>query len=288
MTFGEEWSAYLAEHPYQELTAGGAKFRYILDGAPDKRAIVFLNGLNMQEAWLRYMKAFSRDYCVLMMEYPITPRTNNELLDAIDALLEALDIHKPVIIGGSDGGALAQLYLRRFPQNISALILMTTVTIDSQYCENTRKELPLLPFIKGMFRIIPFSMMKKRLIGQVTGYFNDESEAEQAYGRSFFEQIASDPYYKKKFIHAMGLVGDLSVQEKMKPEEFLLVEGKILVLQPDKDIFTKEDQERLRSLIPHAEHHTMRGGHLSFVVCAEDYIALIERFLKNALTEEVQ
>ena len=274
-SFRDEYTEYISAHPYKTADA----FRYILDGDAEQ-SIVFFNGLNMQEMWVPYMKAFSGTHRVLMMEYPTAPKTNNELLDAIHALFGKLGISKPVIISSSDGGVLAQLYLRRFPDDISALVMMTTVTIDSKYCEDTRKELPVLPALQRFIGAVPYSMLRKRLIGTVTGYLNDETHEEKQYGRSFLETVA-DNGYKDKFISAIGLVGDMSVQPVMRAEEFTPVEGKILLLQPEKDIFTEADRKKLNDLIPTAERHTMRGGHLSFIMCADEHIALIKGFLNR-------
>ena len=54
MDFRVEFEAYEREHPYREFPVQGGRFRYILSGESGKPAIAFLNGLGMQEAWLRY------------------------------------------------------------------------------------------------------------------------------------------------------------------------------------------------------------------------------------------
>ena len=280
--FQEELNEFLQSRPYREITVDGARFKYILSGEAGKQAIVFFNGLNMQEAWIRYVKAFEADYRVLMIEYPVCYRSNLALLDGIATLLAALGIDRPIIVGASDGGLLGQLYVRRFPKNIRALILMTTVTLDSSYVEDMKKKLSLMPLMKGSLRLMPYSLLKKRLLGQVYGYFTDETEEEQTYGRSFFEVIASDPYYKQKFLNAFGLVDETPKLEPFRTEEFAGLKDNILLLHPDKDIFTKEDQEKLTELLPSAEVHSMSGGHLGFVVCAGKYIEIIRAFLKKA------
>lgn len=276
--FNQDLKNFLLTHPYQKITIQGSCFRYIISGKEGNSSIVFLNGLNMQESWIKYMEYFEKDYRVLMMEYPLEPKTNNELLDLISGLLKALNITKPIIIGASDGGVLAQLYLRRFPQNIGGLILMTTVTLDSKYVEDMRNE-PNPKIFQFLFRLLPYSILKKKLVGQASSYINGESETEQEYGRSFLQTIASDSYYKKKFIHIFGLVNEMSKHKNFNREEFNPIKGKVLILNPEKDLFSKEDQERLAKLIPEADIKYMRGGHLAFIMCAEEYIEVINHFL---------
>ena len=50
MDFRVEFEAYEREHPYRGFPVQGGRFRYILSGESGKPAIVFLNGLGMQEA----------------------------------------------------------------------------------------------------------------------------------------------------------------------------------------------------------------------------------------------
>lgn len=279
MDFRKEFEAYEREHPYREFPVQGGRFRYILSGESGKPAIVFLNGLDMQEAWLRYMIAFERDYRVLMMEYPLACATTDALLDAIAALLKELGIERPILVGGSDGGLLAQLFVRRFPGNVGALVLMTTVTVDSKYCEDTNRENASRYLAK--VRLIPYAILKRVLLRLVGTYFNDESEAERAYGTSFLAYIASDSAYKQKYLHAVKLVYDGARQPKLRTEEFAGLEGRILILHPEKDIFIKEDQEKLTALLAGvgAETKLLRGGHLAFVSSPELYIDAIREFL---------
>lgn len=184
-----------------------------------------------------------------------------------------------ILVGGSDGGLLAQLFVRRFPGDVGALVLMTTVTIDSKYCEDTNRENAGRYLAK--VKLIPYAILKRVLLRLVRTYFNDESESERAYGTSFLEYIASDPAYKQKYLHAVRLVYDGAKQPKLGTEEFAGLRDRILILHPEKDIFIKEDQEKLTALLAGvgAETKLLRGGHLAFVSSPELYIDAIREFL---------
>jgi len=279
-SFKKDLENFLTTHSYQEKKIKNSRIKYIISGKEENPSIVFLNGLNMQEMWIKYVEAFEKNYRVLLLEYPITPRTNNELLDIIAELLKELHINKPFIIGASDGGMHAQLFVRRFPNNVSGLVLATTVTLDSSYAEDIRKEGSPKVY-QFIFKLIPYYFLKKRLVGQASSYMNEESSFEQEYGKSFLETIAMDKYYKKKFIHIFGIVNEFGKHEKFTTEEFEPVRRKILVMVPEKDLFTKEDQDKLISLLPEPEVHHMRGGHLSFIMCYQEYIEIIQNFLRK-------
>ena len=285
ISFKEEFEEYLAHHPYREHGNSFGMFRYIVSGPEGKPAVVFLNGLGMQEMWLPYMKALEKNHCVLMMEYPESCSTAEQLIDSINGLLHILNIKDPVLIGASDGGVLAQLYVRRFPDEAKALILMTTVTIDSKYCDDTNKEDPKR-YLR-MVSLTPFFLLRKILLKLVLTYFRGESEEEQAYGTSFLQYIASDPRYKKKYIQSVRIVYDIAKQEFMDPSEFASLQGRILVIHPEDDIFTKEDQDKLSALVAEAGGSTIRlaGGHLTFVSSPAKYIDEIKTFLTQ--TEDI-
>jgi len=278
--FKQDLENFLTTHSYQEKIIKNSRIKYIISGKEESPSIVFLNGLNMQEMWIKYIEAFETNYRVLMLEYPITPQTNNELLDIIAELLKELHINKPLIIGASDGGMHAQLFVRRFPNNVSGLVLVTTVSLNSSYAEGIRNEGSPKVY-QFIFKLIPYYFLKKRLVGKASSYMNGESPSEQEYGKSFLETVAFDKYYKKKFIHIFGIVNEFGKHEKFKTEEFEPVRGKILAMLPEKDLFSKEDRDMLVSLLPEPEVHHMRGGHLSFIMCYKEYIEIIQHFLRK-------
>ena len=68
---------------------------------------------------------------------------------------------------------------------------------------------------------------------------------------------------------------------------FEYLRGKIQILLPEKDIFKKEDQDRLSDLFRKldAEILTVPGGHVGFIVQAAHYIDAMEKFLEKNIIE---
>lgn len=68
-----------------------------------------------------------------------------------------------------------------------------------------------------------------------------------------------------------------------KENDFEYLRGKIQVLLPEKDIFKKEDQNRLADLFGKldAEILNVPGGHVGFIVQSAYYIDLMEKFLEK-------
>ena len=98
-------------HPCLSMTVDGAVFRYVPAGREGARTLVFLNGgMNTLEMWMDYVDALSDDYQVLLFDYPQTLRTNQALVAGLRAFFDRLGVEKPVFIGASDGGMVAQIY----------------------------------------------------------------------------------------------------------------------------------------------------------------------------------
>ena len=69
-----------------------------------------------------------------------------------------------------------------------------------------------------------------------------------------------------------------------KESDFEYLRGKIQVLLPEKDIFKKEDQDRLAELFRKLDAEILNapGGHVGFIVQSECYMDLMETFLRKA------
>ena len=277
-TYQEEEKEFLKTHIYAEDMINGHKLRYVLSGAERSQTIVFMQGLDIQQMFMRYVEAFEEEYRVLLIEYPTDTKTIDEQLSVIHALIEKLKIQDPVIIGASDGGMFAQLYARKYKE-VSALVLMATVTLDSEYLEPDRKRPWFTGVLTFALKIIPWKLSGRILTGKVNTYYEGETEEEMAYGASFFKMIADDRSSKSKMIHSFSLVGKLIREPLMKTSDLDHVRGRILLLQPENDIFSKKDQKTLEELLPDPEVHYMRGSHHGPWVLQDEYILKIEDFL---------
>ena len=282
-TYSAEEKEFLKDHSYVEDVIDGHRLRYISSGPEKARTIVFMNGLEIQQMFMRYVQAFEDEYRVLMIEYPTDTKSNDEQLSVINSLLEKLNIKAPIIVGASDGGMQAQLYTRKY-KDVFALILMATVTLDSEYLEPDRKRPWLNGVLVAALRLMPWKLASRILTGKVNTYYEGETEDEMAYGASFFQMIADDRRNKSKIIHSFRMVGELIHEPLIKTSDFNPVRGRILLLQPENDIFSKKDQKTLEELLPEPEVHYMRGSHHGPWVLQEDYILMIRDFLKG-LTE---
>ena len=281
--FKKEYDAFLAKVPYQTAVVDNVKVRYQYGGKAGAPVILFFNGLEMQEMWMPYAERLGKNYRFLIYEYPFHTTNADEQIDFAAKLLKALSIEKVILIGASDGGVYAQIFAKRHPESVLTMILTTTLTIDSDYVRDIQKERFSTPILLLLLRLVPAKTEMKLLLKKSTGFLEPESEADREYGRGFYEVVASDLNYKRRFIHSFKCVYMLKDYPLFKESDFEYLRGKIQVLLPEKDMFKKEDQDRLADLFRKldAEILNVPGGHVGFIVQAECYMDLMEKFLEK-------
>lgn len=233
--------------------------------------------------WMPYAEELGKKYRFLIYEYPFHTTNADEQIDFAAKLLKALSIEKVILLGASDGGVYAQIFAKRHPESVLSMILTTTLTVDSDYVRDIKRERFSTPLFLFLLKLVPAKIEMKLLLKKSKGFLECESEDNREYGRGFYETVASDLNYKKRFIHSFKCVYMLKDYPYFKESDFEYLRGKIQVLIPKKDIFKKEDQNRLADLFRKldAEILNVPGGHVGFIVQSEYYIDLMEKFLEK-------
>lgn len=277
-TFTEEYNDFLKTHEFKTVNAGGRNFE-VIDAGSGSRTIVFLNGVDMYQFWIKYVSAFENDYRVVMMKYPLDVWKNTEMAAALRELFTVLGIDEPILVGISDGGVLAQLYAKLY--KVGGLILVSTLTVDSSYVESMKKEKLYMPIMKSYIKRTKFDKLRVRLVGSVKKHFRNETEEEKAYAVTFLECVGSDEGYRYMFLRAIQATNDITRLEKFKKSDLCYLAGKVLVLIPENDMFDKADSQKLVDVFTDPVVKQTYGGHLGLVMRPDLYIPEIEKFLRE-------
>ncbi|MFU2422351.1 MAG: alpha/beta hydrolase [Bacteroides sp.] len=279
--FREEYKAFLREYPYKTIEVDGVTVRYQRGGKEGAPTVLFFHGLEMQEMWMPYVLHFREKYGFLIYEYPFFTVKLEEQIEFLRKMLDKLGIEEVILLGASDGGVNAQMFAKKYPEMVKAMILTTTLTLDSDYIRNIKKEWIKGPIMINLMKIMPAKTLMKQLIKLSPKFLEYETPENKAYGISFYETVASDLQYKKRFIHSYTCVFMLRNCEYFKKEDFAYLHGKVQILVPEHDIFKKEDQEILAALFRDldARIEDAPGGHVGFIVQADAYLEKIDNFL---------
>lgn len=280
MSYSEELKAFKATHKYENITVEGASFRYVLSGKEEARTLVMLNGgMNTLEMWMNYVDALAADYRILLFDYPRELKTNQELVKGMHAFFKEIGIEKPVFVGASDGGMVAQIYTQKYHSEVGGLILVSTGGMDAATIKSLKKKYFLAPLMLFYMKHCNYEKLKPRLIKAGMSHLRNEDRDEVSYAQDMFETIFKD-YPQEKDVHISGLLADLMNQTPVTEADFKELEGKILLILPDQDFFSGEMQKNLIKLMHNPAIKYVSGGHLSTVLRVEDYVEAIRSFLQ--------
>lgn len=281
MLYSEKLPHFAAAHPCKTVTVDGANYRYILEGNDNGKTLVFLNGgMNTLEMWMDYVDGMSGSCRVLLFDCPQELRTNQELVTGMRAFFRKLGIEKPIFVGASDGGMVAQIYVQKYPGETGGLVLIATGGMDADTLKSLKKKYFLAPLMLWYMKHCNYEKLKPTLIKSGMSHIRDESAEEIAYAQDMFETIFKD-FKQEKDVHISGLLADLMKQKPVTEADFAALEGKILLILPSQDFFSEKMQKDLIKLMHAPQISYVSGSHLSSVLKADDYIRTIREFLKK-------
>lgn len=279
MLYSEKVKLFAKQHPCEEITVDGARYRYVLCGKAGARTLVFLNGgMNTLEMWLDYVDELSQDYRVLLFDYPQELRTNQELVMGMRAFFAALTIKQPIFIGASDGGMVAQIYVQKYPGEAGGLILVSTGGMDEATLRTLKQKYRLAPLMLWYMKHCNYEKLEPKLISASLRHIRDETPEEIAYAKDIFETTFRD-FTQEKDVHISSLLADLMRQRPVTAADFAALAGRILLILPNQDFFSEKMQKDLIALMHDPKIAYVSGGHLSTVLKTQDYVRVIREFL---------
>ena len=281
MLYSEKQKVFAAAHPCAYVTAGGVQFRYVLSGEGSRTLVLLNGGMNTLEMWMDYVDPLSAENRVLLFDYPRQLRTNQALVTGMHALFEKLGVEKPIFVGASDGGMVAQIYVQKYPGEVGGLALISTGGMDARTLKSLKRRHFFAPLMLWYMKHSNYEKLKPKLIQLGMSHVRDESPEEIACARDMFETIFRD-FTKEKDVHITGLLADLMNQKPVTAADFAALKGQILLILPNQDFFSGEMQRDLIRLMHEPRIAYVSGGHLSTVLKAEDYVETIRDFL-NAM-----
>ncbi|MDD6872423.1 MAG: alpha/beta hydrolase, partial [Clostridiales bacterium] len=117
--------------------------------------------------------------------------TNQALAAGLRAFFDRLGVEKPIFIGASDGGMVAQIYAQKYPGAAGGLILISTGGMVAATLRSLRRKYFLAPLMLWYMKRCNDERLKPRLIRTQTEalggdrcgcrYVGDQSPALEPY-----------------------------------------------------------------------------------------------------------
>lgn len=268
----EAFRRFRQEHPPRTAEIAGRTWSFLTGGAGDRTILLLPGAQGTGEAvWSSFGHFEKRFRCIAPSYPPVATMT--ELADGIAALLDREGIECAAVIGGSYGGFLAQVFVRRHPDRVERLILSHTgppVPSRGQVIEKSLRWLPRLPMfvLRLQYRKVMSGVLQNR--------------PELAMVRAYLEEIAAFHLTKEGMINGYRRVIDYD-QARFEPGDLAGWPGRVLLLMGDNDPATPEPiRERMKALYPGAEVRIFEGsGHAAAILKRDEYVAAMEAFLTS-------
>lgn len=282
MNYNNEIEQFFKKYKYETKNIEKAKFKYIIAGNENKPCIIFLNGgMNSSEMWFKYVEILSKEYRVLIFDYPMELKTYEETIFAMNQFFGELKINKAYFIGASFGGLMAQIYTKKYPERVLGLGLFSTAGLDENTIKNAKKKYRLLPLMLWYIKHSNYEKLKPKLINtSLKKYAKEETIENKEYLREMFEYTFKN-YTKEKDIHITTMMSKLKNTKPCIKEDFNFIKNKVLLIFPEKDFFSKNEQNSLKELFEEAKIQYIKNGHFGTVIEYDKYIKLIKELIET-------
>lgn len=276
----EKFQAFCQAYPYKHVTVGGVDWPYLITAAGEDPLVLLSGVMAVPDiSWLT-IAHFAQTHRVIAPAYPAV-KTMGALVDGIAGILQREGIGPAHVLGGSYGGFVAQVFVRRHPGLARSLLLSHTTPPDpanGKAIQKVMRWLPLLP--QGVLR---------RLMGKRLGSLLPARTAETALLHAMYAELLYHHLTKADILNALWRTVDYCAQQ-YSPQDLAGWPGKVLLVLADDDPATPEPvRAALSALYPGARLHLFHGtGHATSVIKEKEYQAVIAGFLDEIkLTNQI-
>lgn len=263
---------FRATHPPKSFTLDGVTWDYLLGGQGRETLLILPGLLGVAEMSFQHSAIFENTYRVIVPGYPFGVGTLDRLVGGLAALLDAEQIDRVHVLGGSFGGLVAQRFVRAYPERVRRLVLSHTGGPRPDRARANRRAVTL-------FGLLPMRVLRFMLRGATRRSLRDAPE-HIAFWEAYSDEMITR-LTKADLINRYRLAADFDATSNFTPDDLKDWSGRVLILEGDNDpIAEAAARASLRQLYPQAQVHVFHGsGHVASIAQLDEYTAVITRFL---------
>ncbi len=263
---------FLVAYPYRQQRVAGVDWQYITAGEGEEALVLLPGALGRAETAWQLILAFAQKRRVLVPSYP-PAATMAALAEGVAGLMQYEGMPTAAVLGGSYGGFVAQVFVRRFAGQTSKLILSHTAYPDTARGAQVKG-------VARWFPILPMSMLRSVYKRSTSGLLPEE-HPETALVDAQYDHIVDVEMTKKDLVGMYRRIADYDSNYNFAPEDLAGWPGQVLLIFADDDPGTPEAvRARMQALYPGAQVHLFYGTkHSAPVIKREEFVAVIEQFL---------
>jgi pimeloyl-ACP methyl ester carboxylesterase len=246
-------------------------WRYRVVGAGARTFLAIPGGELVNDLGFEFAMAVSGTPRVV---YPAYPRASSieELADGLRAILDAEEVDCVAILGASFGGSVAQVFVRRYPERVSELILSNT-GVPLRYLAGPVR------VTYWIARVMPWRVVTKLLRSPLLKTV-DQTRADREFWQEYLDELCSVRLTKADVLSNMLNQHDYHVRFRFAPEDLKQWRGRVLIAESDTDVIGPRRRKALRETYPQATLRTFHNaGHAPMFTRYGEYLRMVQDFL---------
>jgi 3-oxoadipate enol-lactonase len=269
----EQFEEFRRAFPYRYLEQGGRTWPYLL-GGQDAPPLLFLCGaLPAPEISWASIRDLAAGHRLIAPAYPPVA-TMEALADGIAAILRREGVEAAQVLGGSYGGAVAQVFARRHPGMTSSLVLAQTQAPLHAMASRARR-------LAASLHWLPMSALRRvvrRTFGTMLPPWSDETACSLA----VFEELVSSALEKRDAVAILERMADFS-RLSFTSRDLRGWPGRVLLIFGDEDPSTPPRlRADMEALYPGSRLRILEAGGAEISLTRRgDFVAAIEDFLSE-------
>ncbi len=271
----EPYRRFRTEHAFKRLTVEGVLWEYYDLGAGPETRLMLTGAFGVPYFDWHHLLAFAQMHRVIAPCYPPVT-TMDALCDGLAGILRHEGIARAHVQGGSYGGFVAQIFVRRYPALTASLVLSHTQPSYPDDPGNAKFER-----ILRLVRILPVGMLRW-LLGRSLGRLMPQKAPGTALPFAIYEELLHVRLSKADIVGILARTADYE-RQRFAPEDLADWPGRILLMMTENDRTTPDSvRADFGRLYPEAQVHLFEGtGHSTSWEQAELYRAVINDFLRE-------
>jgi len=269
----EEFQAFRRDFPTNDVALDGVDWSYLTGGEGEPPVLLLSGALAVPDISYGTIAGLAAYRRVIAPAYPPV-KTMDALVDGIATLLRRDGIEKVDVVGGSYGGMVAQVLVRRHPDLVRALVLSHT---RSPYLESAVR----LRRFNRVLRWLPMGMLRQ-MMRRAFGSMIPERTDETACLVAIYNELLTFSLGRKDSLAILERAADYEARS-FAPEDLAGWPGRVLLVFGDNDPATlAEARERMVALYPGCEVKLFEGtGNTTSVTRRDEYLATLVGFLAD-------
>src|SRR3954466_1902981 len=267
----DAYDSFRREVPERRGTFGGVPWRWFEQGSGPDAVVLLPGAVGGADIFfvvfnrLAGVNGLAAGIRVLAVDLPDTSDASAALA-GFEALLESRGVRSATLLGASFSGLFVQVFARRFPNRVRALVLSHTALADPQRASRERRSAAIASRIppvvmRGMLRLVVLLLLRR-------------SPGKALWTRLYTAAI--EALTKESMIARYHLAASLDEMAGAGAWN-----GPVLVIHSNDDAVAKPaEQVRLRHAFPGAAWHEFHGaGHSAYSMSPEAYADVVAAFV---------